>query len=544
VWDLLAYWAGSFIFVLAAILIPKLVPDLRPADYALILITAAAAFAARGIILFGLLPLLNVARLSPKVDTPYRLAILWGGLRGAVTLALALSVTESFGVPAEVKRQVGVVAVGFTLFTLVVQGITLRRVIGLLGLDRLSALDRALSDQVVAVALQSVRETVAETTRNLNLQPAIVRDKDRVTLGLVALAGHERDVVIEAFRDGLTEARLAERLLADADRLIEATRIEGRSGYRMMSKRRVRPGPAAKVAVWMHNRLGWSATLERITADRFEQLVTLTQVLRALHAFVDRRILRIHGRRVADLLHELLERRGDDIEKELEGLRLQFPGYAERLERRLIRSLTLMREAREYAQLTDDGLIGPELALALGAEVQAGRTSLARRPRLDLAVQKTDFVAKFPLFAEMPEEARMRLAARLRTVYAEPGEVLMQHNEVARGVWFIASGAVEMLQAGQVSRMGRGEMFGELGLLLRRARRARVTAITHCTLLALDEARFLDLVRTNAALRGFVEERARKRGVTLDASVFAGRPTRSVVAGLLDRLRKRTQPAE
>ena len=45
----------------------------------------------------------------------------------------------------------------------------------------------------------------------------------------------------------------------------------------------------------------------------------------------------------------------------------------------------------------------------------------------------------------------MRLAARLRTVYANPGEVLMQHNEVARGVWFIASGAVEMLQAGQVS---------------------------------------------------------------------------------------------
>jgi CPA1 family monovalent cation:H+ antiporter len=358
----------------------------------------------------------------------------------------------------------------------------------------------------------------------------------------VALAGRERDVVIEAFRDGLTEARLADRLLADADRLIEATRVEGRSGYRATARRRVRPGPEAKLAVWLHNRAGLSGPLERITADRFEQLVALTQVLRSLHAFVDRRILRIHGRRVADLLHELLDRRGDDIEKELEGLRLQFPGYADRLERRLIRNLTLMREAREYAQLTDDGLIGPELALALGAEVQAGRAALARRPRLDLAVQKTDFVAKFPLFDGMPDEAKARLAARLRTVYAEPGEVLMQHNEVARGVWFIASGAVEMLQAGQVTRLGRGEMFGELALLLRQSRRARVTAITHCTLLSLDEARFMDLVRQNAGLREFVEARARKRGVTLDPAVYAPRP--SALPAPLRWLQKVAHPAE
>ena len=546
-WDLLAHWAGSLIFVLAALLIPKLVPDLHLADLGLILVTAIAAFASRAVILFALMPLLTLARVSPRVERPYRLAILWGGLRGAVTLALALSVTESLGVPPEVKRQVGVIAVGFTLFTLLVQGTTLRAVIGWLGLDRLSALDRALADQVVAVALQSVRETVAETTRSLTLQPGIVRDeakrfgvrleaaveradaakdlldKDRVTLGLVALAGHERDVILSAFGADLMQARLAERLLNDADRLIEVTRADGRAGYRATARRSVRPGRDARAAVWLHNRVGLSDPLSRITADRFGQLVALSQVLRALHGFVDRRILRIHGRRVADLLHDLLERRGDDIEKELEGLRLQFPGYAERLERRLIRSNTLMQEAREYQQLTDDGLIGPELHAALSAEVAAGRKVLAKRPKLDLALQKDEFVQKFPLFAEMPQVARHKLAQRLRTVYAEPGEVLMRHSEVARGVWFIASGAAEVLQAGQVTRLGRGEMFGELALLLRRARRARVTAITHCTLLALDEAAFLALARENEAVSALIVQRAAKRGVTLDPGVFAAR---------------------
>jgi CPA1 family monovalent cation:H+ antiporter len=565
-WGLLAHWAGGLIFVLAALLVPKLVPYVTLRDLGLILATAAAALLARALVLYGLLPLLTFARLSPRVEPPYRVAILWGGLRGAVTLALALAVTESFGVPAEVKRQVGVVAVGFTLFTLLVQGTTLRPLIRWLGLDRLSPLDRALADQVVAVALQSVRETVAETTRQLDLQPGLVReeakkfgerleaavaradaakdilDKDRVTLGLVALAGQERDVILAAFRDDLTPARLAERLLADADRLIEATRTEGRSGYRATARAALRTGLTHRLAEALHHRLGVSGPLERLTEDRFEQLVALSQVLRALHGFIDRRILRIHGRRVADLLHDLLDRRGDDVEKALEGLRLQFPGYADRLERRLIRRTTLMQEAREYEALTEDGLIGPELMKALSAGVAAGRRAIADRPRLDLDLQKGDMVRRFPLFAEMDPAAQERLAARLRTVYAAPGDVILGHEEVARSVYFLASGAVEVLHAGQVTRLGRGEMFGELALLLRRARRARVTAITHCTFLVLDEPRFLDLLRENPGLRATVEERALKRGISLDPGIFAPRPP--VRRSPLAWLRAALHPAE
>ncbi len=169
IWDLLAHWAGALIFILAALLIPRLLQDARLGDFVLIGVIVLAAIAARAVILFGLLPFLTVLRLSPVVDRPYRAAILWGGLRGAVTLALALAVTESFRVPVEVKRLTGILATGFTLFTLIVQGTTLRTVIGWLGLDRLSPIDEAMSRQVVAVALQTVREDVARTTEDYHL---------------------------------------------------------------------------------------------------------------------------------------------------------------------------------------------------------------------------------------------------------------------------------------------------------------------------------------------------------------------------------------
>src|SRR5699024_4793588 len=91
VWDLLAHWAGALIFILAALLIPRVMEDLRLNDLLLIGIVVVAAIVARAIILYGLLPLLTALGLSPVVERPYRVAMMWGGLRGAVTLALALA---------------------------------------------------------------------------------------------------------------------------------------------------------------------------------------------------------------------------------------------------------------------------------------------------------------------------------------------------------------------------------------------------------------------------------------------------------------------
>lgn len=253
IWNLLAHWAGALIFILAALLIPRLLGEMRVGDYALILVVILAAIVARAAILFLLLPVMTRLKLSPTVERPYRVAILWGGLRGAVTLALAMAVTESLRVPVETKRLVGIVATGFTLFTLLVQGTTLRWVIGRLRLDRLSPLDEALSNQVIAVALQTVREEVARTTESYDLTRETVRseakrfaerldraveraeaednaqilDRDRITLGLIAIAAHERETILERFRERAISARLSETMLTDADRLIEGRAAAG-----------------------------------------------------------------------------------------------------------------------------------------------------------------------------------------------------------------------------------------------------------------------------------------------------------------------------
>jgi monovalent cation:H+ antiporter, CPA1 family len=522
VWDLLAHWAGALIFILAAFLIPRLLEDFRVSDILLIGVVVLAAIAARVVILFGLLPLLTALRMSPSVDRPYRAAILWGGLRGAVTLALALAVTESLRVPLEVKRLVGILATGFTLFTLLVQGTTLRAVIARLGLDKLSPIDEAMSRQVVAVSLQTVREDVARTTDAYSLTHEIVRseakafgdrleesvkaaestkdilDRDRITLGLIALAAFERDAILERVRERTISSRMADQILSDADRLIEAARSGGRSGYQRAARHSVAYGRAFRAAVTLHNRLGLSGPLTRLTGDRFEHLLSQRLILRDLDDFIDGRIRRIHGRRVADLLHELLARRIETVETALDGLRLQYPGHAEELERRFIRRTAMRMEEREYTAMRDDGLIGAEVFMSL---------------MQDLAVQREDLVRQFPAFSDLNDKAMKKLIRALKTRYVDAGKVILRKDSAVKSVYFIASGAVELESAGQTWRLGRGDMFGYMAILMNRPRRVEVHAIAPSTFLVLDEARFRSLLKRSAPLKDAIRASAQRRGI-------------------------------
>ena len=536
-WDVLAHWAGALIFILAALLIPRLLEEVQLSDFLLIAVVVLAAIVARAVILFGLMPLLSALKLSPTVERPYRVAILWGGLRGAVTLSLALAVTESTRVPPDIQRLVGILATGFTLFTLLVQGTTLRWIIGKLGLDQLSPIDHALSRQVIAVSLQTVREDVARTTENYDLDHDIIRseakrfgerlevavkaaeessdilDRDRIALGLIALAGQEREAILARVRERTISARMADLVLSDADRLIEAARTQGRSGYQRAARRSVAYGRTFRAAAVLHGRYGISGPLARMTADRFEHLLSQRLILRDLGGFIEGRIRRIHGRRVAELLHELLTRRIEAVETALDGLRLQYPGYAEELERRFIRRTALRLEEREYATMREDGLIGAEVHTALLQELTLRRAAAEDRPRLDLAVQRSAFIRQFPLFTDLKESTLRRLGRSLVTRYVDAGTFVLRKEIPVRQVFFIASGAVELEAAGQTWRLGRGEMFGQMAILTHKARRADVRAITPTTLLVLDEDRFRRLLGRSGALRRAVLDSAEKRGI-------------------------------
>jgi len=258
VWEQTGFWASSLIFISASTLVPKLLSGVHLEDAWLLLVAIAAALASRMAVLFGLLPLLSVLHLSQKVSGVYKLAITWGGLRGAVTLALALAVTENNGIDPGVRNAVAVLATGFVLFTLLVNGLTLRPVIRLLKLDRLSPLNQALRNKVLALSLADVRDALSETASQyaipsdvarlaiepvdrrigeLSAQPDLelaISDRDRIRIGLVALANRERRIIVDHHAQRTVSGAAIERLLPQHQS--DPRRWSGRGKSRLQSR--------------------------------------------------------------------------------------------------------------------------------------------------------------------------------------------------------------------------------------------------------------------------------------------------------------------
>jgi CPA1 family monovalent cation:H+ antiporter len=69
-WDQIAFWARSLIFILASILVPRLLGEFDAHDVLLLAILIGAAFAARALVLFVLMPLLELVKLTSQSAPP------------------------------------------------------------------------------------------------------------------------------------------------------------------------------------------------------------------------------------------------------------------------------------------------------------------------------------------------------------------------------------------------------------------------------------------------------------------------------------------
>ena len=111
-WEYAAFIANSFIFLLIGLTIDL---NVMLANWQAILWAILAALAARAVSIYGF------SVFGSEVPPKWKHILFWGGLRGAITLALALSLPET-GVLGEARGILQAMAFGIVLFTLLVQG--------------------------------------------------------------------------------------------------------------------------------------------------------------------------------------------------------------------------------------------------------------------------------------------------------------------------------------------------------------------------------------------------------------------------------------
>jgi len=532
-WDQIAFWARSLVFILASILVPRLLGDVGLHDLTLVAVLVSAAFAARILVLFVLVPPLEFLKLTEPISSAYKLAITWGGLRGALTLVLALAATENAALSPEVKRFVAVLATGLVLFTLFVNGTTLRLVIGLLGLDRLSPRNQVLRDQVLALSYAEVCDSVRDMARDHTIAESAVAEvvqpyqawieaanardadervaeRDRLAIALVALANQERVLVLETRTDRIASPGTVQVLLRNGEALVEGARAEGRVGYRRAAETALSFSVAFRVAYFLYRHFGIVRFLADRLADRVELLLIMRLLVDRLRGFNSRRLVSMFGARIAELTSEIIERRRDGVADAFDALRRQYPDYVEALEIRFLRQSALRREMERYHTLFEEGLIPQELYDDLQRGT-GGASAAEPRPRFDIGLDTHRLIERLDLLSGLDERQLDRVARLLWPRFTVPNERIIRKGDRGDAVFFIVSGAVEVaLPTGPV-RLGSGEFFGEMALLSGRPREADITALIYCRLLVLRKADFEHFMTANPEAKEAINRVAASR---------------------------------
>ena len=530
-WEQVAFWARSLIFVLAAILVPRLLVDVGPRDLILLGVLIAAAFAARIFSLFVLMPLLEWFGFSAPIDRSYKLAIIWGGLRGALTLVLALAVTEDATLGPDIRRFVAVLATGFVLFTLFVNGTTLRLVIGFLGLDRLSLRDQALRDRVLALAYAEICESV----RAMAQEPAIdkttiahvvapyearvaadtaaepqLAERERLAVALIALGNQERELVLETLAGRAASPAVMQTLLSQTDRLVEGARADGRLGYRRAADAALAFPMAFRAAYLLYLRGGIVRFLSDRLAERVEMLLITRHVLEGLVRFNDRQIGAIFGERISAIAGKVIGQRRLAAGNALDALRRQYPEYTAALETMLVRQFAMRQEMARYHNLREEGLITREVYDSLKRKVDEARAD-EQRPQFDIGLDTPRLIEKLDLLAGLDDLQREAVARLLTPRFAVPDERIVRKGDPGDTVFFVASGAVEVMLPDRRVRLGTGEIFGEMALLTGQPRVADVVALTYCRLLVLRKLDFDRFLGTHPQAEAAINRVAAER---------------------------------
>jgi CPA1 family monovalent cation:H+ antiporter len=532
IWTQLDFWSNCLIFVLASMVAAGVLPQISWLAVGALVVLALGAFVARVLVVFGMLPLLEMSRLVQPVNIRYKAILVWGGLRGAVTIVLAMVVASDGRLSSDVREFAAVLATLFVLFTLFVNATTLGLVIRLLGLNKLTPLELALRDRVLALSRINVTHHLQQIIREHNVRvegiavdPLSAGDQEieappaelaldleeRLTVGLLTLSTQERELYLDQFEQQTLSRRMVANLTARADRLVDAVRDRGREGYQQTMRSFALPDLGFRIGLWMQRRLGFEWLLTERLADRFEILMVQQDVLAELASFNLQSVSDLLGRDAEEKLDAVIKDRQELVAHALHALTLQYPGYAESIRDRQLERAAIRLEAAEYTRRLRQSIIGREVYDDLRHQLNERREAIADRPPLDLGLELQAMIARVPLFASLDKAAVAEVGKRLRPVVALPDEKIIKVGGPSDAMYFIAGGEVTVVRDGARFVLKDGDFFGEMGLLDKRPRNADVISDGYCHLLVLYRRDFDRLLDKRPEVRAAIQEVAARR---------------------------------
>lgn len=216
-WEFLAFFVNSIVFLLIG---DQVRYTVLADNLGIIGVTVGTMILARAIGVYGLGSFSNLITQS-DLPLPDQTVIWWGGLRGSVAIALALSV------PAELAGRETIIATvfGVVLFTLLIQGLTIKPLLKQLNLLGDQPLRQEYTESVARLAaLQRVLAYLNQVEHRPGIEPEFYRYQASLLKGEIARLQEEIEQLQDEYpnlRDFITEQLREELLTVEANTYAE-----------------------------------------------------------------------------------------------------------------------------------------------------------------------------------------------------------------------------------------------------------------------------------------------------------------------------------
>jgi CPA1 family monovalent cation:H+ antiporter len=387
-WEALEYIANAILFLLIGLAIePSLLWEQRIA----IIVAVAAVLIARPLAVFPLVSALERIMRIPPVGWRNSLVLVWGGLRGAVSLALALALPEDL---AQREMFIAMTA-AVVLVTLMANATTIAFLMRRLHLGEPNLADRVLAGSAVLSGVEAARVQLKEwgiDDAMVTGDIKAVADRTQEDLAQLNLNPDEEHGVL--LREGLFVIRETYQRLSDAKLLpprsarklgYEADDLIDEASLGMELKADLPPWhcPPAPVDSFALGVLGW-----------LPDPVAATPEERAYTELSARHIAALEAASSIETLSKLPNFRDDvcaqviDLfcawdnaaQAELQQLEEQMPPEVLRLQRRYASAIGSFTSASALQELVDAGVLPEAVAERATAEVIRSVLEVPRQP--------------------------------------------------------------------------------------------------------------------------------------------------------------------
>lgn len=512
-WEYMAFIANALIFLLVGM---KLDLNALLHSWHILAWVIVAMLIARAVIIYGLMPFIGRFPGNQPVSIPYQTVMYWGGLRGAIALAIVLSLPEF-----PYSDLFVAVVMGAVLFTLLVQAMTIEPLVKWLGLnkaplsDRMALLERDLhaadmayhripalqagglfSPPIAARLQEKCHKQINQAKHAMDdLRGAELNESQALCLLYLRAFVEEKSVYIQMFNKGhLSEGAYRELVLV---LVLQIDAVRNQHDFQGIHSHRVRRIVENVMQQLMRKSRQLTSVAERLRRKRiarnYEEVWGHYQgSMRVLHYLDEVSEQKTMPEHLVENVRSHYEHWCELAKQQLDQVAEQFPEFVNAIQEQLGQRMVLLSYLEATEEAAHHDLIPGGMAEGLLHEIEE-ELSLIHIQHKDiekLRVAPEDLLSVVPFFSELSGQEFEHFVKGMIPLSLSEKEIIIAQGDEGDSLFLIARGVVRVSHKddGHVRELGTlkaGDFFGEMALLHREPRTATVKTVTPCMLYEL-----------------------------------------------------------